>query len=73
MFRLAAELGEPAARLNLSVAYAKGQGVPQDYVKAHMWSSLAGNRGYGKQLARAMSPEQIEAARKLAQEWRPKK
>ena len=31
--------------LHLGAMYAEGRGVPQDYVRAHMWFSLAAARG----------------------------
>jgi TPR repeat protein len=37
----AAERGDPDARFNLGVMYAKGQGVPQDYMRAYMWFDRA--------------------------------
>jgi uncharacterized protein len=36
------------AQVNLGRMYAKGRGVPQDYVTAHMWFSLAIGRGVEK-------------------------
>ena len=44
----AADQGEVRAQYNLGIMYATGQGVPQDYVQAHMWFNLAvapGNKG----------------------------
>jgi len=37
VYRLAAEQGFADAQLNLGAMYGKGEGVPQDYVQAHMW------------------------------------
>ena len=31
----------PSAQYNLGRRYAKGEGVPQDFVRAHMWSTVA--------------------------------
>jgi hypothetical protein len=56
----------------------KGQGVPEDYVIAHMWFSLAAaggdrNAAKGRDLvATRMTPAQIAEAQKLAREWKPK-
>jgi TPR repeat protein len=36
LYRLAADQGNAEALQNLGVMYAKGEGVPQDYVRAHM-------------------------------------
>jgi hypothetical protein len=40
-WRKAAEQGFSQARYELGCAYCNGEGVPQDYVKAYMWFSLA--------------------------------
>ena len=58
--------------------YAEGQGVPQDYVQAHMWASLAAANGNDTATmviditAAQMTPGQIAEAQKLAREWEPK-
>jgi uncharacterized protein len=75
---MAAEQGLDTAQHNLGVAYATGRGVPQNYVRAHMWFNLAsaqGDKGAAKardSLARVMTPDQIAEAQKLAAEWKPK-
>ena len=59
--------------------YYHGQGVPQDYIQAHMWWNLAASQGnewasrYRENLAKSMTPDQIAEARKLAREWKPVK
>ena len=59
--------------------YSKGQGVPQDYVQAHMWFNLAAASGdehaaaNRDELADKMTSAQIEQAQKLAREWTPVK
>ena len=48
LLRPLANQGVVPAQNNLGAMYAKGQGVPQDYVRAHMWFNLAaaqGNKG----------------------------
>ena len=66
--------GDAAAQYNLGVMYGQGQGVPQDYVTAHMWFNLAAARGdangaKGRDIvARAMTPQQISDAHKRARE-----
>ncbi len=58
--------------------FAYGEGVPQDYARAHMWFSLAGAQGdklAAKQrelVAKRMTPAQIANAHKLSREWKPK-
>ena len=63
--------------LHLGVTYADGRGVPQDYVRAHMWFSLAAAQGEHRAVktlemaARRMTPAQITEAQKLARDWKP--
>ena len=62
--------------------YEKGQGVPQDYVAAHLWLNLAASRWTAKDRGRAatirdevaekMTPDQLAEAQRLAREWKPK-
>ncbi len=70
------------AQTNLGVRYAKGEGVPQDYVQAHMWLNLATSKlPPGKDhdkavknrdvVAKRMTPAQRCEALKLAREWTP--
>ena len=53
-------------------------GVPQNYVEAYVWLSLAAASGLGfaqasiDELAGWMTPEQISEAEKLAREWQPR-
>ena len=72
-----AEQGIAQAQTNLGVMYSNGQGVPQDYLLAHMWFNLAGSNGdeqgasYRERVERKMSPSQIEKAQELARNWKP--
>ena len=83
-FRKAAEQGVADAQLHLGFMYYNRDGVPEDYVQAHMWFNLAASSSPpGKQrdiaakardlVAGLMTPAQISEAQKLAREWRPKK
>jgi TPR repeat protein len=85
LWRTLAEQGLAMAQLNLGIMYAKGNGVPQDYVQAHMWLNLAAARfpasdaenlnvavGTLDIVASRMTPAQIAEAQKLAREWKPK-
>ena len=75
----AADPENAAAQFNLGVKYATGQGVPQDYVQAHMWFNLAASRSTGEmredaverrdQIANEMTPDQLAEAQRLAREW----
>ena len=74
---LSAEQGQPGAEFNLGLMYATGQGVPQDYVRAHMWFSLSAAQGEQRAVKtlemaeRRMPPAQINEAQKLARDWKP--
>ena len=76
-YRLAAEQGGAGAHIVLGEMYFQGQGVPQDYVSAHMWWSICGSSGK-KECAelinivkKKMTPSQIEKAQELARNWKP--
>ncbi len=79
-----AEQGNDGAQNNLGFMYSEGQGVPQDYVQAHMWFNLAASRfppGTDRDqavknrdlAARRMTPADVSKAQRLAREWKPKK
>ena len=76
--RLAADQGDASAQITLGLRYDDGRGVPQDYVLAHMWLSLAsagGNADAQKHrsiIASKMTPAQISEAQRLAYAWKPK-
>ena len=77
--RRAAEQGFTWSQYHLGLAYANGQGVPQDYVLAYFWLDLAAYFGDDQEyvvardeVARLMDPEQIAEARRMAVEWEPK-
>jgi len=66
-----------------SSMYYGGVGVPQDYVQAYMWISLAASRSlatkdreqasrYRDIVASKMTGAQIAEAKKLVEEWKPK-
>jgi TPR repeat protein len=63
-------------RASLGILYNNGEGVPQDYVLAHMWLNLSAARGVvgaaanRDRVARGMLPAQIAEAQKLAREWK---
>jgi hypothetical protein len=79
------EQGDVDAQFNLGIIYDKGQGVPQDFVQAHMWFNLAASRLPASDAERLnmavktrditaskMTPAQTAEAQKLAREWKPK-
>ena len=72
---LAAEQGLAAAQTYLGNMYARGEGVPTDFVLSYMWLNLSAAQG--EQLARGnrdmlveqMTREQIAEAQRLSREW----
>ena len=72
-----AEQGHASAQFNLGLMYEDGQGVPQDYVSAHMWMNLSGSNGHKDAVTnrniveKKMSKQQIEKAQELARNWKP--
>ena len=76
-WQAAANAGDAKAMLALGRLYVQGLGVPQNYVHAHMWFSLAASRFEAEgvkerdALAEKMSPEQVAEAQKLAVAWQP--
>jgi uncharacterized protein len=81
-YRKAADQGNVKAQLLMGDMYYNGISVTQDYVLAHMWWNLsaAGPKGQAQEMAakkrdkvaKAMTPQQIAEAQRLAQEWKPK-
>jgi len=77
-YRLSAKQGNHLAQRRLGLMYERGDGVQRDYIQAYMWYILGAANGSERgialrdTLAKQMTPEQIDEAQKLAQEWRPK-
>jgi hypothetical protein len=77
----AAERGHVDAQARLGIMLEKGQGIPQDYIRAHLWFNLAAAKSVGQEqrkfassrneIAARMTPEQIAEAQRLAREWKP--
>ena len=71
-FKKAAEKGLANAQHNLGVRYGKGEGVPQNYKLAYVWSSLAAAQGHENAkhnrdiYANKLSPQQIVQTQELA-------
>ena len=79
-WRPLAEQGDASAQNNLGFMYVYGKGVLQDYVRAHMWFNIAASSGGSKNssksrdnVAKKMTPSQVEKAQKLARECVRKK
>ena len=75
-----AEQGYALAQNNLGAMYNNGNGVPQDYVYAHMWFNIAASSGKSKNasnnrdiIEKKMSSSQIETAQNLARKCVRKK
>ena len=81
-YRAAAEQGYAKAQNSLGAMYEYGDGVPQDYIRALMWFSLAASDLTGEykernvksrdEIAEEMAAEEIAEAERLAREWKPK-
>ena len=75
--KMAAKQGDATAQYKLGVMYRRGQGVPQDNVRAQLWWSLAAAQGHEvamtdrDSLADKMTPDQNAEAQRLAREWKP--
>lgn len=78
-YEAAAEQGQIQAQLNLGELYAKGRGISRDPVQAMKWFGLAAGTGHAwaveaaGDLARSLSQEELDAARRLIASWRPKR
>jgi hypothetical protein len=78
-FELAAQQNHADAQHSLGVMYRTGQGVPVDKSKAYIWFNLSAAQGHPRareardSLLSSLSPEQVLAAQRAAQEWRPGK
>ena len=80
-YRRAADQGYARAQNILGVMYGNGEGVPQDYVEAHIWYNLAAAQSSGEDRDRSvrgrddvagrMTPDQIAEAQRRAREWTP--
>lgn len=81
-FRRSAEQGFGPSFLPLARAFLDGNGVPQDFVSAHLWFNIAAARLTGDDQANAvegraevealMADEQIAEAQRLVRGWAPR-
>ncbi len=77
-FRPLAERGKAVAQWSLGIMYERGRSVPQDYVQAYRWYTLAAAKGLKEAvkgrdfLEKRMTPTQLAEAQRLAREWEPK-
>lgn len=66
-FRMAAHQGDTQAQRSLGEMYAKGQGVPKDFIKAHAWLNLAAAQGRKFNTGPALAREELEKRMSAAQ------
>lgn len=79
--RRSADQGFARAQHYMGEAYTNGVGLilKKNTVEACKWLTLAANQEHGpatrsmKDLQEKMTPQEIEQAKKLAQDWKPKK
>ncbi len=75
IYTLMVEQALAAGKYNLGGMYARGLGVPQDYVKAYMWWTLARAQGDDtakemlERFAGYMTRSEVAEAKQLAVEW----
>jgi len=78
LYEVVAEQGHVQAQLNLGELYAKGRGILRDPVLALKWLGLAAETAHvwaveaTDDLARSLTQEELEAARRLIASWRSK-
>jgi len=70
-----AEQGDSSSQYDLGYMYMHGQGVPQDYVMAHMYFNIAAVSGYKNAIenrgvvGQRMTTSQVAESQKLSREW----
>ena len=74
-----AERGFARSMLFYGISYADGAGLPRDMVEAYKWTALASRRGvpeagiFLSEMAKNMSPDQIERAKAAADKFAPQR
>ena len=74
-YRKAADQGLADAQYALAWMYATGEGVPKDAVKAYMWITLSADQNFKgavevrDEIAKLLTPSQLEEGRRLTQDW----
>jgi len=75
-FKQAANLGIKDSQFNLGILYGQGMGVPQNLAESYKWFALASKTGDSDaatkrdEVANAMDPEDLAAARKEVTAWK---
>ena len=73
-WRPLAERGDAEAQFNLGLMYARGHGVAQDYITAHVWFNIAASNGNTKAsenrdiVASKLSGDALIEAQRLARQ-----
>ncbi|MEX1107711.1 MAG: peptidoglycan-binding protein [Dongiaceae bacterium] len=76
-FEQSANAGDAASQYMMGEMYARGDGVTQNYVKAHMWYNMAASWGHDRahqaraRLETRMNSSQIAEAQAMAEKWQP--
>ncbi|MES9956406.1 MAG: SEL1-like repeat protein [Sedimenticola sp.] len=76
-FEVLANQNDADAQFMLGYMYAVGEGILQDYIKAHKWFNLAASQGKEgasnarEKVAARMTPQQVAKAQRLARNWKP--
>lgn len=70
--QIKAETGDRVEGSYLGIYYAEGTRVKQDWEKAYFWLSMSGGKDPRNEAASRLTPEQISAIDKHAQEWMQK-
>jgi localization factor PodJL len=77
-FTQAAELGVKDSQFNLGILSAKGVGLPQNLEESYKWFAIAAKAGdkdaaqKRDDVAKVMSPEQLDRAKAATELWKPK-
>jgi uncharacterized protein len=83
LIKQCSELGSPKAQYDLAWAYQQGKGVPENYILAYKWMTLAASKAKPddlklfhndlKLLRNSFTQYQIQKGQDLAGDWFPKK
>ncbi|MEX2199861.1 MAG: peptidoglycan-binding protein [Dongiaceae bacterium] len=76
-FEMSANAGDAASQYMMGEMYGRGDGVAQNYVKAHMWYNMAASWGHDRayqarsRIETRMTSTQIAEAQAMAEKWQP--
>jgi TPR repeat protein len=82
-YRKSADQGNVYAQASLGILYHSGKGLPHDDVQAEMWFAISADHApqndrdtiieMRDSVARHLTAQQLEEAKRMAHEWQPKK